>query len=215
MLRPSSSSEKDTPPLQDIQFEKNKKKNQEQIDIFYNTGRRIHKVTSETLHLKKFRNKPREGDTPQWNHCVKYGNNSDRCGQPWRIEMLRGIKSNRHIMSHNDPNIEPGYKGIMDLDLTDIPHKFRKQAIDQHHKDIHEYKEEQAKRPERSRYEYTVERSEHIHHIDAIAADKRRRDAAEAQRLRDERFTIGRRKFITQQTSLMDDDISLSDNHNK
>ena len=48
-----------------------------------------------------------------------------------------------------------------------------------------------------------------------LAADKRNRDAVEAQRLRDERFTIGRRKFITQQTSLMNDDISLLDNHNK
>lgn len=213
MLRPSSSPEKGT-TLQDIQFEKNKNKNQKQIDIFYNTGRRIYKVTSDTIHLKEFRNNPIERETPQWNPCVKYGNNSDRCGQPWRIEMSRWIKSNRHIMSHNDPNIEPGYKGIMDLDLTDIPHKFRKQAIDQHHKDIHEYKEEQAKRPERSRYEYTVERSERIHHADAIAADKRKRDALEAQRLRDEHFAKGRRKFIAQKTCIIDD-VSLSEKHNK
>lgn len=214
MLQPSSSPEK-VAPAQDIQFEENKKKNQIQLDIFYNTGRRIYKVTRETIHMKKFRNSHAVSDIPEWNHSVKCGNNIDRCGQPWKIEMSRLIKPNRHIMSCNASDIEPGYKGIMDLDLTDIPHKFRKQAIDQHHNDIHEYKQEQAKRPERSRYEYTVERSEHIHHIDAIAADKRRRDAAEAQRLRDERFTIGRRKFIIQQTNLMDDDISLSDNHNK
>lgn len=214
MLRPSSSPEKVATP-QDIHFEENKKKNQNQLDIFYNTGRRIYKVTRETIHMKKFRNSHAVSDIPEWNHSVKYENNGDRYGQPWRIELSRRIKPNRHIMSRNESDIEPGYKGIMDLDLTDIPHKFRKQAISQHHKDIHEYKEEQAKRPERSRYEYTIERTERIHHIDAIAADKRRCDAAEAQRLRDERFTIGRRKFITQQTSLMDDDISLSDNHNK
>ena len=213
MLRPSSSPEKIATP-QEIQFEENKRKNQIQLDIFYNTGRRIHKVTRETIHMKMFRNSHRESDIPEWNHSVKCGNNSDRCGQPWRIELSRRIKPNRHIMSRSASDIEPGYKGIMDLDLTDIPHKFRKQAIDQHHNDIHEYKQEQAKRPERSRYEYTVERSEHIHHLDAIAADKRRRDAAEAQRLRDERFTIGRRKFITQKTCIMDD-VSLSDNHHK
>jgi hypothetical protein len=40
--------------------------------------------------------------------------------------------------------------------------------------------------------------------MDAIAADKRRRDAAEAQRLRDERMTIGRRKFIERETMIID-----------
>jgi hypothetical protein len=37
-----------------------------------------------------------------------------------------------------------------------------------------------------------------------LAADKRRRDAAEAQRLRDERMTIGRRKFIERETMIID-----------
>lgn len=213
MLRPSSSSGK--PQTQEeIRLEENRKKNQKQIDIFYNTGRRIYKITKDNMHMKEFHNRPIESDLPVWNNSVKYGNNNDRGGQPWRIETSYYIKPNRYIMSHNDPNIEPGYKGIMDLDLSNIPHKFRKQAIEQHHKDIKEYKEEQAKRPERSRYEYTVERSERIHREDIIAADKRKCEELEAQRLRYEHVVKGRRNFITQKTCIIDD-VSSSENHNK
>ena len=215
MLRPTTSPGNHVMSKEEIRIEYNAKKQQEQIDIFYKTGRRIHKVTADTMHMKEFRSSPKEIEYPDWNHSTKYGSDCDRGGQRWKIDSTHRVTSNRHLMSRTASDIEPGYKGIMALDLTDIPHKFRKQAIDQHHNDIGEYKREQAERPERSRYENTVERAECIHHMDAIAADKRRRDAAEAQRLRDERMTIGRRKFITQQTSLMDDDISLSDNHNK
>ena len=195
MLRTSSSSGK---PLtqEEIRLEENRKKYQEQLDIFYNTGRRIYKITKDNMHMKEFHNRPIERDIPDWNNSVKCGNNNDRGGQPWRIETSYCIKPNRYIMSHNDPNIEPGYKGIMDLDLTHIPNKFRKQAIEQHHKDIQEYKQEQRKRPERSRYEYTIERTERIHRADAIAADKRKREELEAQRLRDEQFAIKQRKYI-------------------
>lgn len=49
-----------------------------------------------------------------------------------------------------------GYNGIMDLDLTNVPVKLHKELIKQHHKDIKDYKLEQAKLPEKSRYENTV-----------------------------------------------------------
>ena len=204
MLRPTTSPGNHVMSKEEIRIEYNAKKQQEQIDIFYKTGRRIHKVTADTMHMKEFRSSPKEIEYPDWNHSTKYGSDCDRGGQRWKIDSTHRVTSNRHLMSRTASDIEPGYKGIMALDLTDIPHKFRKQAIDQHHNDIGEYKREQAERPERSRYENTVERAERIHHMDAIAADKRRRDAAEAQRLRDERMTIGRRKFIERETMIMD-----------
>ena len=49
-----------------------------------------------------------------------------------------------------------GYKGIMDLDLTNVPVNLHKELIQQHHKDIKDYKLEQAKLPERLRYENTI-----------------------------------------------------------
>ena len=52
--------------------------------------------------------------------------------------------------------IVKGYNGIMDLDLTNVPVKLHKELIQQHHKDIKDYKLEQAKLPEKSRYENTV-----------------------------------------------------------
>ena len=52
--------------------------------------------------------------------------------------------------------IVKGYNGIMDLDLTNVPVKLHKELIKQHHKDIKDYKLEQAKLPEKSRYENTV-----------------------------------------------------------
>lgn len=60
--------------------------------------------------------------------------------------------------------IIPGYKGIMDLDLTNIQEEYRENAIERHLKEIEEYKIEQKKRPQHLRYENTVERirNEHI-----------------------------------------------------
>ena len=54
--------------------------------------------------------------------------------------------------------IVPGYKGIMDLDLTNIQEEYREKAIERHLKEIEEYKIEQKKRPHHLRYENTVER---------------------------------------------------------
>ena len=52
--------------------------------------------------------------------------------------------------------IVKGYNGIMDLDLTHVPEKLHKELIVQHHRDIMDYKVEQANMPERLRYENTV-----------------------------------------------------------
>ena len=193
------------PTNADITFDKSKKKQQTQIDIFYNTGRKIYNVTRDTVHLKEFRSSfSDDSEKPDWNYSTLYRSNRDRGGQPWRIDLTQRVDVDKQLMSCNDSNIIPGYKGIMALDLTNIPYKFQAQAVEQHHKNIQEYKQEQAARPARDRYENTVERAEHIHRLDAIALDKRCKEALEAQRLRDEHRTKGRRKFIEQKTFIND-----------
>ncbi len=53
-------------------------------------------------------------------------------------------------------NIIAGYNGIMPLDLTKVDKKLHKVLIDQHKKDIEEYKLEQEKLPIHLRYENTI-----------------------------------------------------------
>jgi hypothetical protein len=60
-------------------------------------------------------------------------------------------------------DIVKGYKGIMDLDLTLVPTELKKQMIDQHYKDIDNYKIEQSLLEPRLRYENTVERIQLSH----------------------------------------------------
>ena len=60
-------------------------------------------------------------------------------------------------------DIVKGYKGIMDLDLTLVPTELKKQMIDQHYKDIDNYKIEQTLLEPRLRYENTVERIQLSH----------------------------------------------------
>jgi hypothetical protein len=189
----------------EITFNESKKKQQAQMDIFYNKGRKIYNVTRDTVHLKEFRSSfSDDSEKPDWNYSTLYRSNRDRGGQPWRIDLTQRVDVNKQIMSCNDSNIIPGYKGIMALDLTNIPYKFQSQAVEQHYKDIREYKREQAARPARDRYENTVERAEKIHRLDAIAADKRRKEALDAQQLRYEHRAKGRRKFIEQKTFIND-----------
>ena len=61
---------------------------------------------------------------------------------------------------HKDKNIVPGYNGIMDLDLTNIPKEHHGDIIRQHYQDIEDYKIEQAKRPSHLRYENSILRVE-------------------------------------------------------
>ena len=70
-------------------------------------------------------------------------------------------------------NIVKGYNGIMDLDLNLVPSKFHKEAVEQHYKDIEEYKAEQYLLPENLRYENTVLKAEKIIKIEKLALQKR------------------------------------------
>lgn len=49
-----------------------------------------------------------------------------------------------------------GYKGVIDLDLTNVNPKLHKELIKQHYQDIEKYKIEQAKLPEKLKYENTI-----------------------------------------------------------
>ena len=53
-------------------------------------------------------------------------------------------------------NVIKGYKGIMDLDLTNIDPTHHKLLISQHKKDIINYKRYQENLPEELRYENTI-----------------------------------------------------------
>ena len=49
-----------------------------------------------------------------------------------------------------------GYKGIMDLDLTNVKPELHKSLIDQHYKDIDDFIKEQSKLDPEKRYENTI-----------------------------------------------------------
>ena len=54
--------------------------------------------------------------------------------------------------------IVKGYKGVIDLDLSLVSPIYRKAAIQQHYKDIEEYKKYQLSLDPQHRYENTIER---------------------------------------------------------
>ena len=62
--------------------------------------------------------------------------------------------------------IVPGYKGIMDLDLTNIQEEYKADAVKQHYREIKEYKKEQQERPPHLRYENTIERINKQHALE-------------------------------------------------
>jgi len=94
----------------------------------------------------------------------------------------------------NKPNnvrvkdIVEGYKGIMDLDLTHVQEELKKQMVDQHMKDIDDYKAEQAKLSPRLRYENTIERIRKLHQIDEEKQKKRAEIQTETQIKRNELY---------------------------
>ena len=59
-------------------------------------------------------------------------------------------------------NIIEGYKGIMPLDLTLVDKKIHKSLIDQHLKDIEDYKIEQSKLKPEMRFENTIEKIKNL-----------------------------------------------------
>ena len=60
-------------------------------------------------------------------------------------------------MSNNKYNIQPkiikGYKGVMELDLTNVNIIFHKELIKQHYKDIELYKKEQENLKDELKYD--------------------------------------------------------------
>ena len=76
-------------------------------------------------------------------------------------------------MSTNKPDIIAGYKGIMDLDLTDVREDLKKEITIQHQKDIDDYKTEQFKLKPHLRYENTIERIQKTHEKDEKFLKKR------------------------------------------
>lgn len=58
----------------------------------------------------------------------------------------------------NKKEIIKGYKGVMDLDLSLVEEIYKKIAVEQHYKDIEEYKKYQATLKPEYRYENTIER---------------------------------------------------------
>jgi len=50
----------------------------------------------------------------------------------------------------------PGYKGVMDLDLTIVDPKYHTDVVTQHHKDIYEYKCREKTLKPNMRYENTI-----------------------------------------------------------
>ena len=55
-----------------------------------------------------------------------------------------------------DKKIIKGYKGVMDLDLTNIDPKLHKVLINQHYNDIEEYKKYQSSIKDEQRYDNTI-----------------------------------------------------------
>jgi hypothetical protein len=207
MLRPITSPKPHVMSEEEVRAEYNTKKQQEQIDIFYRTGRRIHNVTMDTIHMRKFRNEVRHDDKPPWNRILRCQDDSDRGGQRWKIDTDDHDRLIRTIMSHSiASNVKPehaaGYRGIMALDLTAIPPKFQKEAVERHIKDIEDYKREQLERPEQTRYENTVTRIERTHMLDKKAIDKRVAATLEAQAIIDNQVLSGRRQYAERESNI-------------
>lgn len=82
--------------------------------------------------------------------------------------------------------IVPGYNGIMDLDLTNVDKRLHSVMIEQHKKDIEDYKEEQAKLPKRLRYENTIVKAQKVIEMDSMIMKRKQEIFLEKQRLEDE-----------------------------
>jgi|TARA_Y100000389_G_C17366532_1_gene466629 hypothetical protein len=80
----------------------------------------------------------------------------------------------------------PGFKGIMELDLTNVDKRLHSEMKRQHEIDIEEYKVEQEKLPEKLRYENTVVRAEKVIEMDAQIMKRKKEIFLEKQRIEDE-----------------------------
>jgi hypothetical protein len=208
MLRPTTSPKKHVMSEEEIQIEYNAKRRQNQIDIFYRTGRRIHNVTMDTIHMRKFRNDVRHDDKPPWNRILRCHDDSDRGGQRWKIDTgIPNSPGGQYPMptkstKSDKRDIVEGYQGIMPLNMTDILPQFRKQALDRHLNDIKEYKREQLERPKQLRYENTVLHIEHLHEMDRAASAKRHREALDVQTRFDDKVCSERSKYAEREAMI-------------
>ncbi len=78
-----------------------------------------------------------------------------------------------------------GYKGIMDLDLTDIDSIYHEQLIKDHNNDIELYKIEQSKLKPKFRYENTIEHINKRHEYENEKIQLRKQKELEEQNKRD------------------------------
>lgn len=74
---------------------------------------------------------------------------------------------------NKNKDILKGYKGIIDLDLTNIPNQFKKNVINIHLNDIKEYKIYQNSLPPKLRYENTILKAYMVQKRDREALAKR------------------------------------------
>ena len=82
--------------------------------------------------------------------------------------------------------IVPGYNGIMDLDLTNVDKNLHSVMIEQHKKDIEDYKAEQKKLPKRLRYENTIVKAQKVIEMDSMIMKRKQEIFLEKQRIEDE-----------------------------
>ena len=92
----------------------------------------------------------------------------------------------------------PGFKGIMELDLTNVDKRLHSEMKRQHEIDIEEYKVEQEKLPEKLRYENTVVRAEKVIEMDAQIMKRKKEIFLEKQRIEDENRY---KRFINSQSN--------------
>jgi len=84
-----------------------------------------------------------------------------------------------------------GYKGVMDLDLSLVPKEYIKVTIDQHYKDIIEYKKYQNTLKPQHRYENTIERiNNDIEKANNITNERRKKE-------QNRRYELSLRRQIT------------------
>jgi hypothetical protein len=88
----------------------------------------------------------------------------------------------------NTSEIIKGYKGIMDLDLTNIPQHLKKDTVEQHIKDINNYKGYQFKLKPHLRYENTVERIQKMYESIGIIEKKRKNIQLQEQLKHNEKY---------------------------
>ena len=85
----------------------------------------------------------------------------------------------------------PGYKGVMDLDLSIVDPKYHKDVVTQHHKDIYDYKCREKTLKPNMRYENTILKIEKTQQRERRILDKQLNEKRLQQKKQDdERYMI-------------------------